>query len=219
MTKTWKIGAQTSRAKQKEETRQRILDAASQLFETKGFYETTTANIAKAAKVSPGSIYAHFGSPGKIMAELHEKIVAARTARLTAYRNEWPADKSAWDLLMIMLDEIWGVNKDSLKMGNLCAFQSWAWVCAPEEYTPMRVTYRELFAELATTVEMAQAEGVVPKDIDVPVMVEILSAAFFHGVQEARISREAFVAQNTQFVARVHSIFRVPYKGSVEDAA
>ena len=217
--KTWKIGADTSRAKKKEETHQRILDAASQLFEAKGFYETTTSDIAKAASVSPGSIYAHFGSPGKIMAELHAKLVISRTNRLTAYREEWPSGKPAWDLLLVMLDEVWGVNKNSLQMENVCAFHSWCWVCAPEDYAPMRVTYQALFAELTTTIQMAQREGTVCSDIDVPAMVEIMAAAFFHGIQEARISREAFLAQNTQFLSQVHTMFRVPQERAANAVA
>jgi len=186
--KTWKIGADTSRAKKKEETHQRILDAASQLFEAKGFYETTTSDIAKAASV-------------------------------TAYREEWPSGKPAWDLLLVMLDEVWGVNKNSLQMENVCAFHSWCWVCAPEDYAPMRVTYQALFAELTTTIQMAQREGTVCSDIDVPAMVEIMAAAFFHGIQEARISREAFLAQNTQFLSQVHTMFRVPQERAANAVA
>jgi len=219
VSKTWKIGADTPRARQKEETRNRIMKAASELFETKGFYETTTANIAKAANVSPGSIYAHFGSPGNIMAQLHEALVASRTRRLTALREEWPEDKPAWDLLLVMLDEVWGVNKDALQMENVCAFHSWRWICAPEDFSPMRDIYAALFDEMSTTVRMAQEQGTVPTDINIPAMVEIMAAAFFHGIQEARISRDHFMAQNAEFLTRVHLIFRVPQKERSQDAA
>ena len=219
VTKTGKIGADTPRAKKKEETRNRIMQAASELFETKGFYETTTSDIAKAAKVSAGSIYAHFGSPGNIMSELHQKLVSSRTKRLTGFREDWPSDRPAWDLLLLMLDEVWGVNKDALQMENVCAFHSWRWICAHEDYAPMREMYAALFEEFTTTIKMAQQQGTVPSDIDVPVMVEIMAAAFFHGIQEARISREIFLVQNAEFVKRVHLIFRVPQKERARDAA
>lgn len=219
MSKTWTIGADTPRAKKKKETHQRILMAASELFETKGFYETTTADIAKAAKVSAGSIYAHFGSPGKIMAELHEKLVASRTKRLTLMREGWPEHKRAWDLLLAMLDEVWGMNKHSLQMENVCAFHSWIWICALEDYAPMRDTYRALFAELTTTIELAQTEGTVPKDLDVPSFVEIMAAAFFQGIQEARTSREAYLQRRDVFLSQVHSIFQVAHGRSAENAA
>ena len=219
MNRTWTISPDTKRAKKKEETRNRILQAASELFEEKGFYETTTTDIAKLAKVSPGSIYAHFGSPGKILAQLHERLVASRTKRLTALREEWPSEKPAWELLIVMLDEVWGVNKNALQMDNVCAFQSWCWVCSAEDFQPMRAWYSDLFEELVTTVKMAQDQGTVPKDIDVPQMVEIMAAVFFQGIQEARTSRDAFLEQNAIFLAQVHTIFRVPENGRARSAA
>ena len=153
------------------------------------------------------------------MAVLHEELVASRAKRLTALRKDWPSDKPAWDLLIVMLDEVWGINKNALQMDNVCAFHSWRWVCAAEDFAPMRELYSELFEELTTTVQMAQEEGTVPKEIAVAPMIDVMAAAFFHGIQEARISRDAFIAQNADFMAKVHLIFRVPYEGSGRDAA
>ena len=52
------------------ETRQRVLTAASMLFSTKGFAATGTADIAREADVSEGSIFYHFGSKQNLLAEL-----------------------------------------------------------------------------------------------------------------------------------------------------
>lgn len=52
------------------ETRQRVLEAANMLFTTKGFVATGTADIARAADVSEGSIFYHFGSKKKLLEEL-----------------------------------------------------------------------------------------------------------------------------------------------------
>jgi len=46
----------------KQQTRQRILDAASQSFRTHGFAGIGVDGIAKAAKVTSGAFYSHFGS-------------------------------------------------------------------------------------------------------------------------------------------------------------
>ncbi|GLQ24246.1 TetR family transcriptional regulator [Algimonas ampicilliniresistens] len=46
----------------KEQTRARILDAASQSFRGKGYSGTGVDGIAKAAGVTSGAFYAHFGS-------------------------------------------------------------------------------------------------------------------------------------------------------------
>jgi AcrR family transcriptional regulator len=48
------------RAKQKADTRERILLAALQLFESNGFASTRTQDVAEAAGISHGSIFSHF---------------------------------------------------------------------------------------------------------------------------------------------------------------
>lgn len=46
----------------KEQTRARIMDAASQSFRSRGYAGTGVDGIAKAAGVTSGAFYAHFGS-------------------------------------------------------------------------------------------------------------------------------------------------------------
>ena len=50
------------RKSQKEATRHRVLDAARDLFETKGFDATTVREIASLASVSVGSVFTTFSS-------------------------------------------------------------------------------------------------------------------------------------------------------------
>ena len=52
-----------------EETRQRLLDAAGQVFTERGYERGTIADIARAAGLSSGAIYAHFRSKAELMAE------------------------------------------------------------------------------------------------------------------------------------------------------
>ncbi len=52
------------------ETRQRVLEAANMLFSTRGFVKTGTADIAREADVSEGSIFYHFGSKRNLLTEL-----------------------------------------------------------------------------------------------------------------------------------------------------
>lgn len=63
------------------ETRQRVLEAANMLFATKGYGATGTADIAREADVSEGSIFYHFGSKRNLLADIGrmygESMVAA----------------------------------------------------------------------------------------------------------------------------------------------
>ncbi len=55
------------------ETRARVLAAANMLFSTKGFAATGTADIAREADVSEGSIFYHFGSMQNLLAQLGQR--------------------------------------------------------------------------------------------------------------------------------------------------
>lgn len=58
------------RQRQAEETRQRILEAARELFESQGYVVTTLEAIAEIAEVSPKTIAAVFGSKRALLAEV-----------------------------------------------------------------------------------------------------------------------------------------------------
>src|SRR6266700_1571726 len=58
------------REQQAQETRQRILDAARPLFLSRGYAGTTVDAIAEAARLSPKTVNAVFGSKRGVFAEL-----------------------------------------------------------------------------------------------------------------------------------------------------
>jgi AcrR family transcriptional regulator len=55
------------RERKKEQTRQALVDAAVSLFGTKGFEETTIAEVAAAANVSPRTFFSYFESKEEIL--------------------------------------------------------------------------------------------------------------------------------------------------------
>jgi AcrR family transcriptional regulator len=52
-------------------TRQRLVRSALELFTTRGYHDTTTAQIAKKAGVAEGTIYRHFASKQHLVNELY----------------------------------------------------------------------------------------------------------------------------------------------------
>ncbi|HMG19124.1 MAG TPA: TetR/AcrR family transcriptional regulator [Gemmatimonadales bacterium] len=52
-------------------TRQRLIRAALELFTTRGYHDTTTAQIAKKAGIAEGTIYRHFASKQHLVNELY----------------------------------------------------------------------------------------------------------------------------------------------------
>ena len=63
-------------------TKEKILDTALELFCEKGYYNTTTNEIAKRAQVSIGSLYSYFKDKDTIFLEIlekyHDKFVLAK---------------------------------------------------------------------------------------------------------------------------------------------
>jgi len=65
-----------------ELTHQRLIRAALELFSSRGYHDTTTAQIAKKAGVAEGTIYRHFPSKQQLLNELYRAALrwAAKTA-------------------------------------------------------------------------------------------------------------------------------------------
>lgn len=61
----------TSHAGAADLTRQRLIRAALELFTTRGYHDTTTAQIAKKAGIAEGTIYRHFASKQHFVNELY----------------------------------------------------------------------------------------------------------------------------------------------------
>ena len=89
------------RERKKQRTRETIVTVALELFAERGYQQTTVAEIAEAAEVSKGTVFAYF--PSK------EDIVFADTAPvcedLLHQLRERPPDRSALDVLRSFMGE------------------------------------------------------------------------------------------------------------------
>lgn len=63
---------------------ERLLDAAAELFASKGFRDTTMRDIAARAEMLAGSIYYHFSSKEHLLAAVYEEGVRRISARVRA---------------------------------------------------------------------------------------------------------------------------------------
>jgi len=66
-----------TRAQQQEVTRARLLDAAETLFGDRGIHQTSLDEIARAAGLTKGAIYANFGSKKDLIAAILERKLAS----------------------------------------------------------------------------------------------------------------------------------------------
>lgn len=97
------------RSEQKEETRQKLLEAAVDCINELGFHRTTTPEICRRAGVAQGTFFYHFASKQEIVVAAHEyvhRLLLIQTENFyLSLATESPADR-----LSRLLDYIW--NRD-----------------------------------------------------------------------------------------------------------
>ena len=67
----------------KNATRRRIVEAALELFRTRGFDATTTRDIARAAGIATGTLFNYFDTKEAIIGQMAEEAIAGARARVT----------------------------------------------------------------------------------------------------------------------------------------
>jgi len=88
------------------ETRQKIYESASQLFRKHGFDHVSVDAIVKAAGVAKGSFYVHFKSKNFLITSLIADNVGKVDLDYMAYLQTLPADASATDQLMSLIEKV-----------------------------------------------------------------------------------------------------------------
>jgi len=70
------MGVVERRAREKEQRRETILDAAKEIFSRKGYQGATMEEIAARAELSPATLYLYFNNKSELFASLNIKMLA-----------------------------------------------------------------------------------------------------------------------------------------------
>lgn len=89
---------------QKRQTRERLVEVAGELFARQGISATTTAEVAKAAGVSHGTVFAHFPTREELVAEVVARATGEVSRRLHERMGE--ADLDVRAILQAHLDAL-----------------------------------------------------------------------------------------------------------------
>jgi AcrR family transcriptional regulator len=133
-------------------THQRLVRAALELFSSRGYHDTTTAQIAKKAGVAEGTIYRHFPSKQQLLNELYRG--ALRWATKVVDDSDGPAPRARLALVAQALVD--GAVRDLavVKLGLLERHDA---VLDDES----RKTAREFRMALERVIAQGKAEGAV----------------------------------------------------------
>jgi AcrR family transcriptional regulator len=66
------------------DTRARLIDAAAELLEEKGYAGASVAEITRRAGITPGALYRHFPAKAELIVEVIREIASAELARMRA---------------------------------------------------------------------------------------------------------------------------------------
>ena len=164
----------TPRQSQKEATRQRVLDAARELFDTHGYQGTTIREIARQAQVSVGSVFTTFASKGEILSE----VMAARLDPLFAEIDRvMPHLRgSTADRLrtMFAIHFEFEAKHVRLFMSHIAAAYDWTLTEGARPYG----RNARLQDVIAATLLKGQEDGDVRLDVDLQEVIDLLMSAY-----------------------------------------
>jgi TetR/AcrR family acrAB operon transcriptional repressor len=160
------------------ETRNRILDAAEEVFHSNGVARTSLADIADAAGVTRGAIYWHFKNKSDLFDAMCERVRLPMEAMVEASADEKEADPLGQlrSTCIFVLQEATR-NPHSRKVFDIL-FHKCEFV---DEADPILVRQKECYRQGTANIERilknAIAREQLPPDLDVPLAGISLHAA------------------------------------------
>jgi AcrR family transcriptional regulator len=160
------------RERKKEETRQKLLEAARALFHTKGYDATTVEEITERADVAKGTFFNYFPCKEALLGELAVWQIEYLRDALDVTRCAPSSPVARIKLLMQLLQE---QSNHHAKLARKTFAQR---LCNPSP--PPHRAKRRLFGLLTELVTEAQACGEMRSDVDAELVSDLLRLSYFH---------------------------------------
>jgi AcrR family transcriptional regulator len=156
--------SKTQKQIQSEQTQQKIIEAATQLFVRKGFYGTSISDLAQATGLTKGALYHHFENKDAIF------FAVIQTVRDT-WENEVARDvlktKDAPSRLIVLLDNHAHLLK---KNETICLVLNGLMMemegINPEFMLALKEIYGELTQLIEHIIKKGQKAGEIKSDLD-----------------------------------------------------
>ncbi|HEX6556199.1 MAG TPA: TetR/AcrR family transcriptional regulator [Ktedonobacteraceae bacterium] len=150
-----------SRQESRLQTRERLLEAAAEVFSRRGFHDASVEEVAEKAGFSKGAVYSNFASKEELFLTLLDRHLAAElqkiAAQVTPNESQGEAERaSPGRSFADQLEENRTWNVFSLEFFLYALHHPWAQQRVAERY---RLARQELTTRLR---ERYQAEGGVP---------------------------------------------------------
>jgi AcrR family transcriptional regulator len=164
----------------KVRTRQKVLDAARQLFAERGYEPATIRDIAKGAGMSTGAVFANFQDK----AELFEAVLATDMVKLAeTMKAAAAAEGSTRARLLAALGAGYHGSLEQLPLVQAVIARSWFQPVAAEMRT--RDAIKPLLAVVTDALQAGVGEGELRQDADIRLLGELVYDAFLSNYRRA----------------------------------
>ena len=164
----------------KVRTRQKVLDAARQLFAERGYEPATIRDIAKGAGMSTGAVFANFQDK----AELFEAVLTTDLVKLAeTMKAAAAAEGSVRTRLLSALGAGYHGSLEQLPLVQAVIARSWFQPVAAEMRT--RAAIKPLLAVVTDALQAGVREGELGQDADVRLLGELIYDAFLSNYRRA----------------------------------
>ncbi|WP_372782425.1 TetR/AcrR family transcriptional regulator [Phenylobacterium sp.] len=167
-------GPPSLRQSQKEATRNRVIEAARELFDTQGYQGTTIREIAGHAGVSVGSVFTTFASKYEILSQVMQDRLDGLYAELDRVMPHLRGATMDRLRTMFAIHFAFEVRHKRLFLAYIAATYDWT---LPSLSTPMGRN-RRLQDTICECLAKGVAEGDVHDEIDFQEIVDLLMAAY-----------------------------------------
>lgn len=193
------------RTEKKQITRQKILLASFELFYTNGFDTTSYAQIAKHAGVGYGTVYSHYPTKESM---LLDQIQMLMHEQIQGLMGQDRGERSHLEHALQLVDHAWAMIS-MLPAQLLSIYMAHRWICEKSAFTISNELRDELLALIRRHFELAQAEGELSADIDIPLHIFIMDACYIKATQAGRFSDEDRKNAKAAFDEQVRYLLRL----------
>jgi AcrR family transcriptional regulator len=168
------VAAPSSRRTQKEATRNRVIEAARELFDTQGYQGTTIREIARHAGVSVGSVFTTFASKGEILSQVMEDRLDGLYGELDRVVPNLRGSTSDRLRSIFAIHFSFEARRTRLFLAHIAAAYDWT---LPPSARPMGRNPR-LIGIIRECVAKGIADGDVAPSVEPQEAVDLLMAAY-----------------------------------------
>ena len=170
----------TRRALAKQHTRRRLLDAAKRLFNERGYEAATVRDIAAAAGLSTGAVFASFSDKADLFGAVIQDDFEALAHHL---RGAGGAAASTETSLLALFSAIYVYQRDHVPLVR--AAIGYSWLGHPQAAACVRGGVARIFALIDAVLHAGVASGELSRDLDVRLTIEMIWECFMANYRHA----------------------------------